>query len=174
MDEVWKYVDGTNKEYMVSNLGNVKSIKQYKGRTRERLLTPGVNSRGYLCVTISLNCKCSTRTIHRLVANAFIGNPNNLPQINHRDEDKTNNNVSNLEWCDNKYNATYGSARKRASSKTKKPILQYSLNGEFIGKFGGVKEAELLFGKPYDSSISKCCKGKRKSAHGYIWRYADV
>ena len=109
--EIWKDIKGFEGHYQVSNFGRVKSIKFRK----ERILKPANNGCGYLYVNLSKNGKYNIYLIHRLVALIFISNPNNLPEINHRDEDKTNNKVENLEWCDRKYNMNYGTRTQRQS-----------------------------------------------------------
>ena len=107
--EIWKDIKGFEGHYQVSNFGRVKSIKFGK----ERILRPGKNKKGYLRVGISKNGESKTYSVHRLVAQAFIPNLNNLPQINHKNEDKTDNRVENLEFCDAKYNNTYGTRIQR-------------------------------------------------------------
>ena len=109
--EYWKPVVGYEGLYEVSNLGRVKSLKFGK----ERILKPQKDTSGYLCVTLCKNNNQCQFKVHRLVAEAFIPNPNNLPQTNHKDECKTNNIASNLEWCDRKYNVNYGTRTKRVA-----------------------------------------------------------
>lgn len=161
--EKWKEIEGYT-DYMVSNLGNVKSLGNDKTR-KEKILTKQKTTKGYLMVSLSKNGKQKIFKIHRLVAQAFIPNPNNLPQVNHKDENKTNNCVENLEWCSAEYNTNYGTRNERVS----KSILQFSLNGEFIRKWNSITEArkELNIGK----HISSCCNGKRTKAGGFIWGY---
>ena len=118
----------------------------------------------------------------------FIPNPNNLPIVNHKDENPSNNNVNNLEWCTNEYNVNYGTRNERVGKKTKermtgkkgkdaprsKPILMYDKEGNFIRKFDSTADANEYFGKPRDcSGITMCLRGKNKSAYGYIFTYAD-
>ena len=118
MIEEWRPIEGYEGLYEVSNTGRVRSLDMYvKGKSyrlhKGKVLSPGKNKNGYLKVNLHYNGKRETITVHRLVAQAFIENPDNLPQVNHKDEDKTNNNVDNLEWCDVKYNLSYGTARIR-------------------------------------------------------------
>ena len=114
--EEWKSIPGYEGLYEVSNLGRVRSLDRYDGRNHFRkgkVLSLVKNTDGYLKVLLKCNTKCKTITVHRLVAQAFIPNPDNLPIINHKDEDKTNNRVENLEWCDNYYNLMYGTGNDR-------------------------------------------------------------
>lgn len=163
--EYWKPVVEYEGLYMVSNWGRVKSMN-YNHSGKERILKPGTNDRGYLYVELWKNNKRKRYRIHRLVAQAFIPNPDNLPMINHKDECKTNNIVSNLEWCDAQYNNTYGTRIEKCS----KPILQYKLDGTFVREWSSAIQAEREGG--FDSvCISKCCKAKIKKHKGFIWRY---
>ena len=120
MNEEWRPIGGYEGLYEVSNLGRVRSVDRYvksKGESywlrKGKMLSPAKDKNGYLKVNLYCNGKCKTINVHRLVAQEFIPNPDNLPQINHKDEDKTNNRVDNLEWCDAKYNINYGTARIR-------------------------------------------------------------
>ena len=105
MNEIWKDIVGYEGLYQVSNLGNVKRINFFK---KERFVIPCSNGSGYLYVSLSKNNKRKNFYIHRLVATAFIENHDNLPVINHKDENRSNNSVDNLEWCTQKYNCNYG------------------------------------------------------------------
>ena len=132
MTEIWKDIVGYEGLYQVSNLGNVKRLKGYKGRGKgyiveEHLIQPSINSRGYQNVILCKNGKTKTFSMHRLVAIAFLDNSDNLPEVNHKDEDKTNNCVDNLEWCDRVYNNNYGTRNKKCSDKWKLKRLQKEL-----------------------------------------------
>ena len=110
--------------------------------------------------------------VHRLVAQAFIPNPENLPQINHKDEDKQNNDVSNLEWCTARYNLAYGSRHQREMETQGHPVLQFSLDGKLVNRFFSASEATR------QTNISRinildCCYGKANVAGGYIWAFED-
>ena len=164
--EYWKPVVGYEGHYQVSNFGRVKSIKFGK----EIMLKQHINIKGgYYYVCLLKNGKHKNYYVHRLVAQAFIPNPNNLPQVNHKDENKTNNNVDNLEWCTNEYNHNYGTINERISQSQSKPVLQYDLNGNFIKEWKSVNECGRNGFNQGD--ICKCCNGKRKTAKGFIWRY---
>lgn len=104
--------------------------------------------------------------VHHLVAQAFIPNPNNYTEVNHKDEDKHNNTVENLEWCSSNYNANYGTRNQRI----KKPIVQLTMNGEYVAEYDSATDALLALGI-LKQTISSCCHGHRKSAGGYKWMF---
>ena len=164
MDEIWRDIEGYEGLYQISNKGNVKSL--YNGS--ERILKPRDNGRGYYKIELYNDGVRKYFKLHRLVAQAFIPNPHNLPEINHRDENKKNNCVENLEWIRHIDNCNYGTRNERISRK----ILQYSRSGEFIREWPSAIEVERLLGI-HRVNIAQCCKGKRKSAGGFIWRYKE-
>ena len=132
MTEIWKDIVGYEGLYQVSNLGNVKRLKGYKGRGKgyiveEHLIKPSISSNGYQNVVLCKNGKTKTFTMHRLVAIAFLYNSDNLPQVNHKDKNKLNNWVDNLEWCDSKYNNNDGTRNKKCSDKWKLKRLEKEL-----------------------------------------------
>lgn len=165
MQVEWKDIKGYEGLYQVSNTGLVLSLHYYGGN-RQRVLSPGKDKDGYLQVCLCKNGECKQFKIHRLVGQTFLVNPNNLPQINHIDENKQNNRVDNLEWCTNEYNNNYGSK----NDWNKKKIAQYSLDNEFICEYSSIKEASKKLNKNH-SHISQCCLGQRNQAYGFIWRY---
>ena len=112
MQEIWRDIEGFSGEYQVSNLGRIKSNKGY-ANIKERILKQSPSTKGYLQVCLRYNSKQKTYRVHRLVAQTFLPNPENLPQVNHKDEDKTNNCVTNLEWCNNQYNSVYNNKHWR-------------------------------------------------------------
>ena len=164
MEEIWCPIKGYEGFYGVSDQGRVRSLKFGK----ERILKPIRNQQGYILVCLCKNREKKMCKIHRLVAQAFIPNPDNLPQVNHRDEDKTNNYVQNLEWCDSKYNNNYGTRNQRIS----KTVLQYTKSGAFVREWKSTHDAERNLGYS-KCNISKCCNGKLKSAYNFIWKYKD-
>lgn len=169
MEEKFKEVIGYEGLYWVSNLGNVKSKKQQ--------LKPCVGVYGYPVVNLRKQGKQKTFTVHRLVALHFIDNPNNLPQVNHKDECKTNNCVTNLEWCTLQQNHDYGTRNERTgrSQRNKqgsKAILQYDLQGNFIKEFPSINEASRELNK-LQSNISRCANGFRNQAYGFIWKFKN-
>lgn len=161
--EIWKDVKGYENLYKVSNLGEVKSLN-YRKSLKEKILKPRNNGDNYLCVIL----KGKKKYIHRLVAEAFISNPNNYKEVNHKDENKQNNNANNLEWCTRKYNCNYGTKNE----KTSKKVVQYDKVMNKINEYKSISEASKKT-KVFISSISAVCKKKRKTAGGYIWRYKD-
>ena len=166
MNEIWKDIDEFEGLYQVSNLGNVKSLN-YRHTGKERILKPLTDKYGYLFVTIYKNGKLKNYKIHRLVAKAFIPNPDGKPEVNHKDENKINNCVDNLEWMTSKENINYGTRNERIS----KLVLQFTKNGEFVKEWLSMHQIERELGFA-NSSISECCNEKRKTAYGYIWKFA--
>ena len=161
MKEIWKDCKGYEGKYQVSNLGRVWSIGSQK------YLKGSYDKDGYIRVNLTAkNGKVKREYIHRLVAKAFIPNPNNYPQVNHKDENKQNNCVDNLEWCTAKYNSNHGTRNKRVSKANSIPVYCFELDKTFYG----TREAERELGINH-SSISKACKGKLKRAGGYLWEY---
>lgn len=173
--EEWRVIPGYDGLYMVSNFGRVKSMN-YKCTGKERILNPLPN-RGYLSVVLYKNGKGKQYKVHRLVAMAFIPNPDNLPCVNHKDEDKTNNRVENLEWCNHSYNNNYGNHGQRIAEKNKNgkrsiPIEQYSLDWVKIAEYPSAREAARQ--NDYDfSGIGKDCKGDLKTYKNCYWRYKE-
>lgn len=174
--EEWRDIKGYEGIYQISNLGNIKSLDRYveysdrpKVFTKEKIRKPVIAKTGYYMVILRKHSQCDARYIHRLVAEAFIPNPNNLPQVNHKDENKLNNNVSNLEWCTEKYNVNYGTCRERSANNRSFEVEQYDKNGVFIKKWKSIREAGRKTGINV-SNISKVCSGERKTAGKYIWK----
>ena len=168
MNEIYKDIKGYEGKYQVSNLGNVKSL-HYGNTTKEKLLKPVLHKDGYLFVSLGHD---NTKAIHRLVAETFIPNLNNMPIVNHKDENKQNNSVDNLEWCSYKYNSNYGTNIERIAKNESKPINQYDLQGNFIKSWNSGTEIKRILGYS-NGNICSCCRGKQKTAYGYKWQYAN-
>lgn len=169
-EEIWKDIKDYEGLYQVSNWGRVKSL--WFGK--EKILQPVKHKNGYLYVSLG---RKKIISIHRLVAEVFIPNPNNLPQINHKDEDKTNNRVENIEWCNCKYNINYGTHNKRVSdtqindqNKSKK-VIQFTLDGEFVKEWVSLHECSRNGFQ--HQNIIRCCRGEYKQHKGFIWKYKE-
>ena len=186
MNEIWKTAiyKGEIYEglYKVSNLGKILSLN-YKRTGKAKLRNPVEIPNGYLQVGLSKNGEYKMCYVHRLIAETFLPNPENLPEVNHKDEDKTNNFVflnedgsadkekSNLEWCDRKYNNNYGTRTERFIKTMSKKVLQFSKTGELIREWPSTKECGR---NGFDSgAVGKCCNGKLKQYKGFRWMYAD-
>ena len=168
MNEIWKDIEGYP-NYQISTMGRVRSLGNNKTR-KEKILKSCKLNNGYLIVNLYKEGKVKKHTIHRLVAQTFLDNPNNLPEVNHKDEDKTNNRVENLEWCTQQYNTNYGTRNKRIAKTKSIPILQFSKSGKLVKKWDCSMDIERELGFNH-SNICMCCNGKRKSVGGYKWRY---
>ena len=174
MKEIWKDIPGFENLYQVSNLGRVKSLPKPTNNQfsmKEIILKPVKFSNGYL----NVNLKGKFIGVHRLVALTFLENKNNLPIVNHKDGNKTNNNINNLEWCTASENLShaYKTGLKIATSNhLKKKILQYDKKRNFIKEWESTKEIEKEL-KIYHSAISNCCKNKLhyNTAGGFKWKY---
>ena len=170
MVEIYKDIEGYEQLYQISNLGNVKSFQTGK----EKILKPNKTKKGYLRIELWKQGKYKKYLVHRLVAQHFIDNPNNYEQINHRDEDKTNNCVSNLEYCDCKYNINYGTRNQRAAvictnnPKRSKQVL--CLETGIIYPSTMEVQRQTGFSQGY---ISLACRGKVKTAYNYTWKYVS-
>lgn len=148
--------------YEVSNLGKVRNIKS------GRILKPSLNKNGYLRLWLCENNKRKHLYLHRIIATAFIDNPDEKPCVNHIDENKLNNDLSNLEWCTVRENLIHGTRTKRAAEKCFKKVIQLDLNDNVLNEFESMVQAEQETGVSR-RNISSCCNGKRKSAGGYKW-----
>ena len=184
MEEIWKDIFGYEGFYKVSNLGRVKRLVDWRGNDynaryvpHPKIVLPYLDRNGYERICLSMQGKDKHYRIHQLVAKAFIPNPNNYPQINHIDEDKTNNRVDNLEWCTQAYNNKYGTRGQRIGitnhngKGAKRSVLQYDLDGNFIRRWKSMQDAaDNLLGVSVPK-ICACCRGNRTHHRGFIWKY---
>lgn len=161
----WKTIENYP-NYSVSDTGLIKR--------NNKLLKLWLGSRGYLYVSLSKNGKVKKFSVHRLVANAFLPKNSNALEVNHLDENKKNNCVSNLEWTTHKKNLNYGThnsrmARTKISQKLGKPVIQFDKNGNYLKRWNSAQECGRN-GFNY-RHVSECCKHKRKTHAGFIWKY---
>ena len=182
MEEIWKDIPGYEGIYMISNLGRVKSMPKtvYVGAHKAKLnfdeyiMRQKVRKTGYCLISLTTNGIVKDFYVHRLVASAFLDNPNNYEYINHKDRNPSNNCVDNLEWCTPQYNARYMDAHLLSASKRCKPIIQKTLDGIFVKRWKSAAEAGLSF-KPKNAhkNIHEALSNpKRKMAYNFIWEYA--
>ncbi len=171
--EIWKDIIGFEGIYQVSNLGNIKSLN-YLNTNKEKLLKIQIDKYGYKVISLrEKHQKNKIKKVHRLVAEAFIENPYNFTEINHKDENKLNNRVENLEWCTKQYNHDYGTRNERVGIKNRKKIICITTNEIY----NSIKEA----GEKYNlcrGDISRCCQNKRTYCGKHpitkkklVWRY---
>lgn len=199
--QIWKDIPDYEGKYQVSNTGKVRSLN-YRCTGKVKILKQNTDKLGYKRVFLYKNGKFKIYFVHRLVALVFIPNPNNYPIVNHKDENPSNNTVWNLEWCTQEYNCNYGTRLERCSKGLKgknkgkhhtketkrkigegfkgknnpkaKPILMFTLEGEFIRRFECVADANEYLGKPRNiDNLSNCARGKTKTAYDYIWKYEE-
>ena len=168
--ELWKPVNGFSK-YYISNKGRIFS--EY----RNKLITPVIRKDGYVIITMNKDRKQYNKFVHRLVAEAFIPNFLHYKQVNHKDENKTNNHVENLEWCTSKYNINYGKmAKERIKNtieKTRREVFAYYADTmEKIGFFKSEKEAGIFLNVPF-KVVSDICRGTKRRYKNYYFRFAN-
>lgn len=177
--EVWKDIPGYEGLYQASTYGRVKSMEKYRTVNRfgglqllpEKILIPSPNKKGYLHLSLCNSDGKSTRRVHKLICSTFLPHFNKEhTQINHKNEDKTDNRVENLEWCTATYNNNYGSRNERASRASSKSIARYDLNGNYIDCYSSAKEIEEVFGFCKEG-IRACCRGEYQQMCNYIWQY---
>lgn len=158
--EIWKDIKGYEGLYQVSNLGHIKN-------RHGRILKPEYSNKGYACVQLRKDNKCKKYRVHRLVAEGFISNPGNLPEVNHKDENKMNNSVENLEWCTHKQNMNHYMKNHPEASCNQQPVYCFDLD-EY---FKSATEASVHTGV-CRTSIVKACRGQLSQAGGKWWCYA--
>ena len=188
--EIWRDIEGYEGLYQVSNEGRVKSLERdfVTGNPSvvkhlEETIKKCIDIKGYYQTNLSKNGKIKHYLVHRLVAKAFIPNPNNYPCINHKDENTRNNKVENLEWCSYEYNVNYGTRNERDSQKKKGiipkgtppiKVYQYTINGELVKIWDSVAECGRNgFNK---GAVAACCRGEHgyKTHKGYRWSYVPL
>ena len=167
LNEIWKPIKGYEGLYEVSNFGRVKSIRFGK----EKIMSSKAKGNKYLKIMLCKNKTYKRFYIHRLVAQAFLPNTDNLPCVNHKDENPLNNVVSNLEWCTYSYNNSYGNRNKRIALSNSKPVLQYTLDGQFVKEWSSTMECGRNGFQ--QSSVAACCRGERNKHKNYIWKYKE-
>jgi hypothetical protein len=199
---MWKTIDGFNGFYSVSDDGRVRSNDRIvfnngsnvENKINGKELKQYKNNMGYMYVDLCVDGKKKHYLVHRLVATAFIDNPCNHPIINHKDNNPLNNTVNNLEWCTYSYNNQYShnqnrhpctekslKARRQPKTWLHKPVVQYTKQMDEVQKFESITCAAMWLvdngimktKKPKTTNIVSCCKGKAKSAYGFIWKYAE-
>ena len=166
MNEIYKDIQGYEGKYQISNLGNVYSL------ITNKILKPRLTLDGYYQVDLYKNGVKKHLYVHRLVAQSFLDNPKNYKIVNHKDENSTNNIVSNLEWCNSTYNNNYGNCKRKISEANSIKINQYDMDGNFIKQWNSMKEASETL-KLSRGNICLCCEGIRNKTGGYRWRYLD-
>lgn len=186
--EVWRDIPEYLGYYQISNLGRVRSLertityspsKAYpNGRNmvlKQRVLKPCTDKKGYEFVQLFINNKFRSKKVHRLVAEVFIPNPNNLPQVNHKDEVKNNNKVTNLEWCSAAYNVNYGVGKYKKTLGKRIPVVQYTIDNVLVREYESATAAAKSLNKSQGSSrqILQACRGKHNTTFGYKWKFKN-
>ena len=188
MREIWKDIKDYEGLYQVSNLGRIKSLN-YNHTGKEKVMKPYKTKKGYFYIHLCKNVEKKLFLVHRLVAETFLPNPDNLPQVNHKIEGKegksinmvifnedgsVNEEKSTIEWCTQEYNHNYGTINERialahTNGKQSKPVLQFTLDGEFVREWPSVGECGRNgFNQ---GNIAACCRGLYESMYGFRWEY---
>lgn len=175
--EEWRPIEGFEGIYEVSNMGRVRSLDRVImiGGTQPYGYHGSVISQRYtgriFTVTLNQGRKSKGFSVHRLVAKAFVDGYFDGAEVNHKDEDPTNNRADNLEWCNNNYNKKYGTAKQRMIESRSHPVLQCDMQGNLLHEYPTIKDAAAAVGMKYDKTLRLCCQGLRGQAYGYIWKY---
>lgn len=179
LEEQWKDIEGFEGIYKVSTFGRIKSLRRIcrantcgKREVYEKILSACKSKNGYLTVVLCNKGKKRSLAVHRIVAKTFIKNFGNKKEVNHKDENKTNNRIDNLEWCDRVYNSTYGSSIEKSAIKKYKPVdIIEEKSGKVLKSFISIKSAAEETGIS-NKNISSACNKNRRSAGGYCWRFS--
>lgn len=172
--EEWKDIKGYEGLYQVSNEGRIKSVRN------DIIMSQKTDKKGYLVIGFSVNGKSKFFKVNRLVAQAFIPNPNNLPCTNHKNCIPNDNRVENLEWCDYTYNNHYGNRIEKASKKMinnpliSKIVYKYTIDNKLIGEYPSANEAQRDMGITCSRGVSMCCRGIIPTYKGYKWSYKPL
>ena len=184
IEEIWKDIEGYEGLYQVSNLGRVRSVSRMIQRDdkwigkvitiyhKGRILRQAKTVDGYSQINLWKEGGCHTHRVHRLVAKAFIPNPDNLETVNHKDENILNNRADNLDYLSVADNIRYGTAIARRRLSQRKPVEQLTKDGKHIAYYDGIIDASIATGAPREL-IGKVCHGRKKSAGGYRWKFKD-
>lgn len=171
MNEIWKDIEGYEGLYQISSNAEVRKIKpngEYK------ILKSSIGGSGYPRVSLRNDKKSKMMLLHRLLAKAFIPNPNNLPCINHKDENPLNCSLQNLEWCTYKYNSNYGTCRQKIQQSLEREVYQYNKDGSLVQKHSGMTEASRAIGVAQSAIVYATdkydSKGVIRSIKGYVWK----
>jgi len=187
--EQWIDIKGYENLYQISNYGNVKSLEKNiirkngkKQSFKPKILKSGLSKNGYLSVALTKNKKMKTYFVHKLVANMFIENKNNYKCVNHKDGNKLNNNVDNLEWCSYNHNLKeayklglkkpYWLNKKGKDNKSSKKVVQLSKKNEIIKIWDSLIDTQR-YGNFNFKCVCACCKGKQKYHKNFIWKYYE-
>ena len=179
--ELWKDIPGWEGYYQGSTYGRVKSLERivwkpignYSTTVKERILKQNVDDEGYCRVKLSKEDKHCSVKVHRIIAETFLFNPSNLPMVNHKNENKTNNSISNLEYCDCTYNNNYGTRNERISKALKNKVLQYDTDGNFLNEWDSCIDVEKALGYPIGTICHRCNGTRNNKYKGYIWKYKE-
>ena len=168
-NEEWKDIVESDGLYQISNMGRVRSLLD---SANTKILIPQAYGCGYLKVSMRINGRRKQLGVHRLVAEAFLPNPNNLPEVNHINCVKTDNRVCNLEWVSHRDNCLKRDNSNIFVGRRRKPVCQYTIDGQFVREWASAGEASSQMGISR-GVIYFCCQGRYKTAHGYKWQYKN-